>query len=145
MAFKVGTGVISPAFGTGTVMESNDDKTKVRFDKDDAEKTLLNQYLRPSQHELKIMVKPMETIELTLDDLFQLERLPLKRRADCWISFSVNAGNDIWNFVTRGWTKRRKAQLHPRPVPSHRTNRRTLSIREIRRRSCFLNERRGKI
>ncbi len=108
MAFKVGTGVISPAFGTGTVMESNDDKTKVRFDKDDAEKTLLNQYLQPSQHELKIMVKPMETIELTLDDLFQLERLPLKRRADCWISFSVNAGNDIWNFVTRGWTKEEK-------------------------------------
>ncbi len=108
MAFKVGTGVISPAFGTGTVMESNDGKTKVRFDKDDAEKTLLNQYLQPSQHELKITVKLMGTIELTLDDLFQLERLTLKRRADCWASFSVNAGNDIWNFVTRGWTKEEK-------------------------------------
>jgi hypothetical protein len=108
MAYKVGTGVISPTFGTGTVVESNDDKTKVRFDKDDAEKTLLTRYLRPSQHELKIVVKPMETIELTLDDLFQLERLTLKRRADCWISFSVNAVNDIWNFNTRGWTKEEK-------------------------------------
>src|SRR5258705_11543376 len=110
MAYKVGTGVISPAFGTGTVMESNDDKTKVRFDKDDAEKTLLTQYLRPSEHELKIVVKPMETIELTLDDLFQLERLPLKRRAGCWISFIVNDVNDIWNFITRGWTDKEKSK-----------------------------------
>src|SRR3989442_7220239 len=105
MAFKVGTGVISPAFGTGTVMESNDDKTKVRFDKDDAEKTLLNQYLQPSQHELKIMVKRMETIKLTLDDLFQLERLTLKRRADCWASVWVNAMYCICNFISRGCTQ----------------------------------------
>lgn len=108
MAYKVGTGVISSAFGTGTVMESNDDRTKVRFDKDGAEKTLLNQYLQPSQHEVKIMVKPMETIELALGDLFQLERLPLKRRADCWVSFSVNGKNDVWNYITRGWTKEEK-------------------------------------
>jgi hypothetical protein len=108
MAFKIGTGVFSPAFGTGTVIESNDEKTKVRFDKDDAEKTLLNKYLQHSEHELKIRVKLIETIELTLDDLFQLERLTLKRRADCWASFSVNAMNDIWIFVTRGWTERKK-------------------------------------
>jgi hypothetical protein len=108
MAFKVGTGVISTAFGTGTVMESNDEKTKVRFDKDDAEKTLLNKYLQPSEHELKIRVKLIETIELALDDLFQFERLPLKRRADCWVSFSVNGMNDVWNFITRGWTKEEK-------------------------------------
>src|ERR1700682_2111191 len=95
MAYKVGTGVISPAFGTGTVMESNDDKTKVRFDKDDAEKTLLNQYLQPSQHELKIMVKRMETIKLTLDDLFQLERLTLKRRGGGWAVFFVYVGEGI--------------------------------------------------
>jgi hypothetical protein len=108
MAYKVGTGVISPAFGTGTVMESNGDKTKVRFDKDDAEKTLLNEYLQPSQHKLKVMVKLMETIKLTDHDLFQIERLTLKRRADCWASFSVNAMNDIWIFITRGWTDKDK-------------------------------------
>jgi len=90
------------------VMESNDEKTKVRFDKDDAEKTLRNPYLQPSEHELKIRVKLIETIELTLNDLFQLERLTLKRRADCWASFSVNAMNDIWIFVTRGWTEEKK-------------------------------------
>ena len=50
-------------------------------------------------------VKLMETIEVTLPDLFQLERLPLKRRADCWVSFSVNGRKDVWNFITRGWTK----------------------------------------
>lgn len=126
-------------------MESNDDKTKVRFDKDDAEKTLLNQYLQPSQHELKITVKLMETIELTLDDLFQLGRLTLKRRADCWASFSVNAMNDIWIFITRGLDERGETQVHSRGVPSHRTNRRTLSLTEIRRWSCSANERRGKI
>lgn len=108
MAYEVGTGVISAAFGTGTVMESNDDNTKVRFDRDDAEKTLKTQYLQPSQHELKIVVKPMETIVVTLVDLFQLDRLPLKRRADCWISFSVNGVNDVWNFITRGWTEEEK-------------------------------------
>jgi hypothetical protein len=108
MAYKVGTGVISQTFGTGTVLESSDGNTKVRFDKDDAEKTLLNEFLQPSQHELKIFDKRIETIELTRDDLFQLDRLPLKRRADCWISFSVNGKNDVWNFITRGWTEEQK-------------------------------------
>ena len=63
MAFKVGTCVVSMAFGTGTVMESNDDKTRVRFDRDDREKTLLNQYLQPSPRKSKITDKLLETIE----------------------------------------------------------------------------------
>lgn len=104
MADKVGAGVRNPALGTATVLESNDDETKVRFDKDDARRTLLNQYLEPSRHELKITVKLMAAIELTLDDLFQLGRLTLKRRAHCWASFSVNAVNDTWIFITRGRT-----------------------------------------
>ena len=53
MPFEVGTGVIHPSFGTGTVVEFGEDKTKVLFDKESAPKLILNGYLQPSSHQVK--------------------------------------------------------------------------------------------
>ena len=50
----------------------------------------------------------METISITERDLQTLERLRLKRRRDCLASFSVNEKQEIWMYVTRGWTKESK-------------------------------------
>ena len=111
MAFKVGTGVVhTKKYGTGTVLESKsyDDRTNVRFDKDDAERTILNQYLQPSQHKIKVRERVLPVIEPTLADLSLLDQLTLKRRGDCWASFSVNEKFEIWIFITRSWTPKEK-------------------------------------
>ena len=50
----------------------------------------------------------MRKFLLTQRDIDCLKKIGLKRRGDCFASFSVNANHEIWVYVTRSWTKEEK-------------------------------------